>query len=41
METYHTYKGYGITYFTMTGTTYINGFLGYVIKVFKEVGEQK
>lgn len=41
METYTTYKGYGITYFTLTGTTYVNGCNGKPIKVFKNLGEQK
>lgn len=39
METYINYKGYGITYFSSTGTTYVNGLSGRVIKIFKREGE--
>jgi len=35
METHTNYKGFGITYFINTGVTYVIGYRGNVIKIFK------
>ena len=40
METYQNYKGYGITYSSMTGTTKVDKY-GFIIQVFTILGEQK
>lgn len=40
METYQNYKGYGITYSSMTGTTTVDKY-GFTIEVFARKGEQK
>ena len=40
MLTYQDYKGYGITYSSMTGTTKVVLY-GFPIKIFSKMGEQK
>ena len=40
METYTTYKGYGITYYSLVGTTLITEG-GFNVKIFPSLGEQK
>ncbi len=38
MQTYQSYKGYGITYYSMSGTTIVDKY-GFEIKVFSRLGE--
>lgn len=40
METYQNYKGYGITYYSMFGTTVID-YNGIEVKRFPRLGESK
>lgn len=39
METYFLFKGFGVTYSSITGTTSVDR-LGFVIEVFRGQGEQ-
>lgn len=38
METYHNYKGYGVTYYSLGGTTVVD-FYGLELKSFFGIGE--
>ena len=40
METYQNYKGYGITYYEMSGTTRVNKW-GFTLASFPRLGEMK
>lgn len=39
METYINYRGYGIRYVTIGGTTFVEGTLGSTIEEFRGLGE--
>lgn len=39
METYQNYKGYGITYSSISGTTTVDKY-GFTIQIFPRLGEQ-
>ena len=40
MQTYQSYKGYGITYFEMSGTTKVD-YLGFTLEIFSRLGEMR
>jgi len=40
METYQNYKGYGISYYSASGTTVVDNY-GFPLRIFSRLGEMK